>query len=83
MITCSPLPIRPGKNFTDAINSESLSVLEGCKLEASLADWPLGSAVQFERMGYFSVDPDTSADRLVFNRTMTLRDTWAKIQNSN
>lgn len=73
----------PGReeDFTGTINSESLSVLASCKLEASLADWPVGHSVQFERMGYFSPDPDTSAEHPVFNRTMTLRDTWAKIQN--
>lgn len=72
----------PGKldNFIDAINPDSLEVLSDCKLEASLGDWPVGSTVQFERMGYFAADPDSQDGALVFNRSMALRDTWAKIQ---
>lgn len=72
----------PGKldNFIDAINPDSLEVLSDCKLEASLGDWPVESTVQFERMGYFAADPDSKDDALVFNRSMALRDTWAKIQ---
>lgn len=72
----------PGKldNFIDAINPDSLEILSDCKLEASLGDWPVGSTVQFERMGYFAADPDSKDNALVFNRSMALRDTWAKIQ---
>ncbi len=72
----------PGKqrDFVEAINPDSLQSLSSCKLERSLADWPVGKAVQFERLGYFTPDPDGRADAPLFNRTMTLRDTWAKIK---
>jgi glutaminyl-tRNA synthetase len=67
-------------DFLADLNPESLEVLEGAVVEPSLAEIPVGETVQFERLGYFSVDPDSSADRPVFNRTVTLRDTWARIQ---
>jgi len=67
-------------DFTDHINPASLEVLKGCKVEPSLKGASLGSRFQFERMGYFCVDAgDSSTDALTFNRTVTLRDTWAKI----
>lgn len=70
------------------LNPASLEVLTGCKLEPSLADAAVGERFQFERQGYFCVDPDsappdrsgTAARRLVFNRSVTLKDTWAKIE---
>jgi len=68
------------EDFLAAINPDSLEVLSDCKLEASLGEWPVGSNVQFERMGYFTTDPDSQDGALVFNRSMALRDTWAKIQ---
>ena len=55
-------------------------MLEGCKLERALALMEPGVTVQFERQGYFSVDRESSPSLLVFNRTMGLRDSWAKIQ---
>jgi glutaminyl-tRNA synthetase len=67
-------------HFTDDINPESLEVLDHCRIEPSLGELAVGTTVQFERQGYFCVDPDSSSDRPVFNRTVTLRDTWAKIQ---
>ena len=66
-------------NFLEAINPLSLEVLSDCMLERSLADVPVGTTVQFERLGYFCADPDTTNDSLVFNRTVPLRDSWAKI----
>jgi len=66
-------------NFLEAMNPLSLEVLTDCMLERSLADVPVGTTVQFERLGYFCVDPDTTNDSLVFNRTVPLRDSWAKI----
>ena len=58
-------------------------MLTGCKLEPSLADAQPDSAIQFERLGYFCVDgTDSRPDGLVFNRTVTLRDTWKKIQQA-
>ncbi len=62
----------------DTLNPDSLTVLEGCKLEPALADLPLGETVQFERQGYFCLDADSGPDKPVFNRTVGLRDSWAK-----
>ncbi|MBT6407724.1 MAG: glutamine--tRNA ligase, partial [Rhodospirillaceae bacterium] len=67
-------------NFLDDVDPDSLSVMEGGLLEPALADAPQGEAVQFERQGYFCVDPDSTPEKLVFNRTVALRDSWAKIQ---
>ncbi|MFP4056922.1 MAG: glutamine--tRNA ligase/YqeY domain fusion protein [Candidatus Brocadiia bacterium] len=69
-----------GQDFAANLNPESLEVLTGCKLEPSLAHAAPGDRVQFERLGYFCVDPDSAEGRRVFNRTVTLRDTWAKVQ---
>ncbi len=71
-----------GKDFTAYINPNSLEVLQSAKVEPSLAGAEAGSRYQFERLGYFCVDPDSTADKLVFNRTVTLRDDWSKIQKS-
>jgi glutaminyl-tRNA synthetase len=76
----NPLDHEDGEDFTDFINPNSLTVLSGCKLEPSLAGGNAGDRYQFERLGYFCVDPDTHENQLVFNRTVTLRDTWAKLQ---
>ncbi len=62
----------------DYLNPDSQETLEGCQLEPSLRQAPMGHRVQFERLGYFCVDPDTAPDSLVFNRTIGLRDSWAK-----
>jgi len=69
-----------GRPFTDYLNPASLEVLTGCKVEPSLAGSPVESRVQFERLGYFCVDPDSTPEALVFNRTVSLRDSWAKIE---
>ena len=55
-------------------------VLRGCFVEPSVADVPAGETVQFERLGYYCPDPDSAPGALVFNRTLTLRDTWARLQ---
>jgi glutaminyl-tRNA synthetase len=69
-----------GKTFKDFINPDSLETLTGCKLEPSLAGAAPEDFFQFERLGYFCADAkESSADHLVFNRTVTLKDTWAKI----
>jgi len=76
----NPNEVEEGKDFTDTINPKSLEVLLNCRVEPGLADAPPGSHYQFERLGYFCVDEKDSSDQnLVFNRTVTLRDTWAKI----
>ena len=66
-------------NFLEAMNPLSLDILSDCMLERSLGDVPVGTTVQFERLGYFCVDPDTTNESLVFNRTVPLRDQWTKI----
>lgn len=67
-------------NMLEDLNPDSLTVLSPCYLEPSLADIPPGQSVQFERLGYFCADPDSGSDGLIFNRTLALRDNWAKIQ---
>jgi glutaminyl-tRNA synthetase len=67
-------------DLLDGLNPDSLTVLRDCRLEPGLADAPRGEPVQFERQGYFCLDPDSAPGSLVFNRTVALRDTWAKIQ---
>jgi len=75
-----PLDVSEGQSWLDNLNPDSLQVLTGCKLEPSLAAAEPGERYQFERNGYFCVDPDSAPGKPVFNRTVTLRDTWAKIQ---
>lgn len=70
-------------NFLDHLNQDSLAVLKNAKLEPNLAGLETGTAVQFERLGYFCVDSDSEEDKLVFNRTVPLRDSWAKAQKKN
>jgi glutaminyl-tRNA synthetase len=72
----------PGAGDTDfrtQINPASLEVIRDARIEPSLATAPVGARYQFERLGYFAVDPDSAPDAPVFNRTVTLKDTWAKI----
>jgi len=76
----NPSETKPGKDWKDFINPESLEVLSSCQMEPFLKDSKPGRRVQFERKGYFYVDPDSTSGTLVFNRTVTLRDTWARIQ---
>ncbi len=73
---------RDGKDFRHWLNPNSLEVLTSCRLEPSLAGAKRGDRFQFERLGYFCVDPDSSHGALVFNRTVTLRDAWAKISKA-
>ncbi|HXM61398.1 MAG TPA: glutamine--tRNA ligase/YqeY domain fusion protein [Terriglobales bacterium] len=69
-----------GQEFTANLNPNSLEVLTDCKLEPSLASAEPGSRYQFERLGYFCVDPDSAPGKPVFNRTVALKDTWAKVE---
>jgi len=69
-----------GQDWIQFLNPDSLQILESCKVEPNLADASPGSRYQFLRIGYFCVDPDTTPGKLVFNRTVPLRDSWAKIQ---
>jgi glutaminyl-tRNA synthetase len=76
-----PMDPEEGKEAADYLNPASLTVLDNCRVEPSLKSAKPGDRYQFERLGYFCVDSEEAADgRLVFNRTVTLKDTWAKIQ---
>jgi glutaminyl-tRNA synthetase len=75
-----PEEVAPGFDWLDNLNPVSLQVLEACKVEPSLAGAAPGARLQFLRHGYFCVDPDSSDGVPVFNRTVTLRDTWAKLE---
>ena len=76
----NPMSAGEGKTYLDYLNPNSLQVLTDCKLEPSLGEAAPGERFQFERKGYFIVDPDSTPERPVFNRTVTLRDTWAKLE---
>jgi len=75
-----PDPEADDADFTTSLNAESLVVVEGAKVEPSVLADPIGSKYQFERTGYFVKDQDSAPDRPVFNRTVTLRDSWAKMK---
>jgi glutaminyl-tRNA synthetase len=77
-----PSDVGEGEDFKDSVNPDSLETLTACKVEPSMANAKPGSRYQFLRLGYFCADPDTTADMLVFNRTVTLRDTWARIEKA-
>ncbi len=74
-----PGEVEEGQDWKSNLNPDSLKV-QTCKLEPSLASAKTGDHFQFERVGYFCVDPDSTGEQLVFNRIVTLRDTWAKLQ---
>ena len=71
---------KEGEDWKSNVNPDSLNVLTGCKIEPSMKDAKPETRIQFERLGYFCVDEDSSEGKLVFNRTVSLRDTWAKIK---
>jgi glutaminyl-tRNA synthetase len=75
-----PNETEEGQDFTANLNPNSLEILSGAKLEPSLANPDPGSRYQFERLGYFCADEDSAPGKPVFNRTVALRDTWAKIE---
>ncbi len=76
----NPEDVEDGRDFTSNVNPTSLQILKSCYTEPSLKGTAPGSRYQFERLGYFCVDPESSEGRPVFNRTVPLRDTWAKIE---
>jgi glutaminyl-tRNA synthetase len=79
----NPYDTKDGGDFKANLNPNSLHILKSCRVEPSLAGAGPGTRYQFERLGYFCIDPiDSSDDALVFNRTATLRDTWARIQKA-
>ena len=69
-----------GQDFTSNLNPNSLEVIPHAKLEPSLASAKAGDRFQFERLGYFCADPDSQPSAPVFNRTVALKDTWAKVE---
>jgi len=79
-VKADPDDVEEGRDYKANLNPNSLEILTSCRVEPSLAGAAPGSRYQFERLGYFCVDPDSSTERLVFNRTVPLRDTWAKIE---
>ncbi len=76
----NPDKVEEGRTFTDTLNPESLQTIAAAKVEPYLRDTTSLSRYQFERIGYFCTDPDSTSDHLVFNRTVGLRDSWAKMQ---
>ncbi len=76
----SPYPNTDGQDLFEDLNPDSETVLRNCYVEPSLAEFPVGESVQFERLGYFCADIDSTPDAPVFNRALTLRDAWAKLQ---
>ena len=77
-----PDEVEEDVDFTANLDPNSLEMLTNCFVEPSLAGATPGSYYQFERQGYFCVDPDSTERALVFNRTVTLKDTWAKIEKA-
>ncbi len=80
-MTENPARTEDGQDFTDNLNPDSMEVRPTCYVEPSMIGAEVGSVVQFERLGYFCVDPDASDEKLVLNRTITLRDTWARMRS--
>jgi glutaminyl-tRNA synthetase len=78
-----PNDVPEGQDFTANLNPNSLDIVSDAKLEPSLKTAKAGDRFQFERLGYFCVDPDTTPDKLVVNRTVALKDTWAKVEKRN
>jgi glutaminyl-tRNA synthetase len=78
----SPGDEKEGADYKEYLNPHSLEILHSCWVEPALAGAEPGNHYQFERMGYFCIDPDSSPQKLVFNRTVTLRDTWAKLEKA-
>ena len=75
-----PTDLEEGADYMTYLNPDSLEVLKGCRVEPSLGGTQTGSFCQFERQGYFCVDPDSTVEKPVFNRSVSLRDEWARIQ---
>ncbi len=82
LLTTDLAKIPPDQDWTQSLNPQSLERLTGCLVEPSLKQAQVGARFQFERTGYFCVDPDSSQTRLVFNRTVSLKDAWAKIEKA-
>jgi glutaminyl-tRNA synthetase len=76
----NPNEVSEGEDFTANLNPLSLEVITDAKIEPSLSNAAAGNRYQFERLGYFCADPDSKSGKLVFNRTVALKDTWAKVE---
>ena len=76
----NPMEVAEGGDISETLNPNSLEVRRSCFVESTVKGAEPGSRYQFERLGYFCVDPDSTPEKLVFNRTITLRDTWARMQ---
>ncbi|MFB6287094.1 MAG: glutamine--tRNA ligase/YqeY domain fusion protein [Candidatus Bipolaricaulia bacterium] len=76
----APTDVDEGEDWTDSLNPDSLEVVDGCLAEPSVQELAAGETIQFERLGYFRIDEDSSDDRVVLNRAVTLKDQWSKIQ---
>ncbi|HSN04434.1 MAG TPA: glutamine--tRNA ligase/YqeY domain fusion protein, partial [Nitrospira sp.] len=83
LLTTDLAKIPPDQDWTQSLNPQSLERLTGCLVEPGLKQAPVGARFQFERTGYFCVDPDSSQTGLVFNRTVSLKDAWAKIEKAH
>ncbi|MEE2642467.1 MAG: glutamine--tRNA ligase/YqeY domain fusion protein [Planctomycetota bacterium] len=79
----NPGAMDPERDWLEYLNPDSLTVLQDCKVEPALLGAKAGEGFQFERVGYFSVDPDSTGEKMVFNRTVSLKDEWAKIQKKS
>ncbi len=78
----NPSKVEDGGHFTDNLNPDSLTILKDCRVEPEIKSVKIGETIQFERQGYFNLDPiDSSDDNYIFNRTVPLRDSWGKIQS--
>ena len=75
-----PTDVEEGQDVLDNLNPGSLEILTGARLEPSLGEATVGAPLQFERVGYFCLDSDSTAENLVFSRTLPLKDSWAKIE---
>ena len=82
LLLTDPAKIPADQDWTKSLNPQSLERVTGCLVEPSLKLAPAGARFQFERQGYFCVDPDSTATMPVFNRTVSLKDTWAKIEKA-
>ena len=76
----NPSAVEEGQDVLDNLNPNSLEIIANAKLEPSLADAVAGTRYQFERLGYFCVDPDSKPGKPVFNRTVALKDAWARTE---
>lgn len=83
LTVADPSEMEEGRDFIDYLNPKSLEIIEKAYIEPSVKGAAAGSSMQFERVGYFTVDTDSTDEKIVFNRTVTLKDEWAKVQKND